>query len=90
MGLDISAICISDTVREEIAPRGQEKFQSLTKCVRYPGIANTAEEELTMLRTWRTAQKRGQDVGTTALGGNERFTVLVKMISKLQKKHSQL
>eukprot|EP00975_Prorocentrum_lima_P060226 12631991-Prorocentrum_lima.AAC.1 len=42
-----------------------------------------------MLRTWRTAQKRGQEVGSPALGGNERFTLLVKMISKLEKKHSQ-
>eukprot|EP00975_Prorocentrum_lima_P038152 8022536-Prorocentrum_lima.AAC.1 len=42
-----------------------------------------------MLRTWRTAQKRGQEVGIPALGGNERFILLVKMISKLEKKHSQ-
>eukprot|EP00975_Prorocentrum_lima_P059985 12577641-Prorocentrum_lima.AAC.1 len=43
-----------------------------------------------MLRTWRTAQKRGQEAGIPALGGNERFTLPVKMISKLEKRHSQL
>eukprot|EP00975_Prorocentrum_lima_P060503 12690527-Prorocentrum_lima.AAC.1 len=42
-----------------------------------------------MLRTWRTALKRGQEVGIPALGGNERFIRLVKMISKLEKKHPQ-
>eukprot|EP00975_Prorocentrum_lima_P065563 12904139-Prorocentrum_lima.AAC.1 len=42
-----------------------------------------------MLRTWRTAQQRGQEVGIPALGGNERFTLLMKMISKLEMKHSQ-
>eukprot|EP00975_Prorocentrum_lima_P033231 6974438-Prorocentrum_lima.AAC.1 len=41
------------------------------------------------MRTWRTAQKRGQEVGIPALGGNERFTLLVKMIPKLEAKHSQ-
>eukprot|EP00975_Prorocentrum_lima_P057779 12117576-Prorocentrum_lima.AAC.1 len=38
-----------------------------------------------MLMTWRSAQKRGQEVGIPALGGNERFTLLVKMISQMEK-----
>eukprot|EP00975_Prorocentrum_lima_P025306 5312876-Prorocentrum_lima.AAC.1 len=42
-----------------------------------------------MLRTWRAAQKRGQEVGSPALGGHERFILLVKMISKLETKHRQ-
>eukprot|EP00975_Prorocentrum_lima_P020118 4235938-Prorocentrum_lima.AAC.1 len=42
-----------------------------------------------MIRTWRTAQKRGQEVGIPAVGGNERFTLLVKLISQLEAKHSQ-
>eukprot|EP00975_Prorocentrum_lima_P007394 1585636-Prorocentrum_lima.AAC.1 len=42
-----------------------------------------------MMRTWRAAQKRGQEVGIPALGGNKRFTLLVKLISKLEAKHSQ-
>eukprot|EP00975_Prorocentrum_lima_P025081 5268324-Prorocentrum_lima.AAC.1 len=41
-----------------------------------------------MLRTWRTAQRR-QEVGIAALGGNERFILLVKMVSQLEKKPSQ-
>eukprot|EP00975_Prorocentrum_lima_P014270 3030969-Prorocentrum_lima.AAC.1 len=55
---------------------GQEELQSLTRCVRNPGVASTAEEALNILRTWRTAQKEGQEVGMPALGGNERFTLL--------------
>eukprot|EP00975_Prorocentrum_lima_P030858 6475843-Prorocentrum_lima.AAC.1 len=46
-------------------------------CIRdSPGIANTAEEALKMLRAWRAAQKGGQEVGIPALGGNERFILL--------------
>eukprot|EP00975_Prorocentrum_lima_P068426 12920639-Prorocentrum_lima.AAC.1 len=69
--------------------REHEALQSLTKFVRDPGVPTTAEEALNMLRIWRTLQKRGQEVGIPALCGNERFTLLVKMISKLEKRHSQ-
>eukprot|EP00975_Prorocentrum_lima_P042116 8852104-Prorocentrum_lima.AAC.1 len=74
---------VLDTVWEDVALGGQEELQRLTIFVRDPGVA------LKMLRTWRTTQKRGQYVGIPALGGNERLILLVKMISKLEKKHSQ-
>ena len=61
----------------------------MIRYVRDPGVANTAEEALKILRTWRTAQKRGQEVGVPALGGMERFNLLVKLVSKLEKKHPQ-
>eukprot|EP00975_Prorocentrum_lima_P020783 4370863-Prorocentrum_lima.AAC.1 len=58
---------VLDTVWEDVAPGGQEELQSLTRFVRSPGFANTAEEALKMLSTWRTAQNRGQEVGIPAL-----------------------
>eukprot|EP00975_Prorocentrum_lima_P038854 8162113-Prorocentrum_lima.AAC.1 len=31
MGLDISTVCVLDTVWEDVAPGGQEELQSLTR-----------------------------------------------------------
>eukprot|EP00975_Prorocentrum_lima_P049082 10273272-Prorocentrum_lima.AAC.1 len=50
MEVDISTIDVLDTAWEDVAPVGQEELQSLTRCVRDPGVANTAEEALEMLR----------------------------------------
>eukprot|EP00975_Prorocentrum_lima_P040628 8528463-Prorocentrum_lima.AAC.1 len=60
MGVDISTIYVLDIVWEDVAPGGQEELQSLTKLVRDPGVANTAETAFKMLRTWRTSHMRGQ------------------------------
>eukprot|EP00975_Prorocentrum_lima_P047818 9999346-Prorocentrum_lima.AAC.1 len=57
MGVDISTIYVLDIVWEDVAPGGQEELQSLRRCVRDPGIANTAEEALMILRTWRADKK---------------------------------
>eukprot|EP00975_Prorocentrum_lima_P017309 3660716-Prorocentrum_lima.AAC.1 len=41
-----SEMCIRDrldSVWEDVAPGGQEELQSWTRCVRDPGVANTAE-----------------------------------------------
>eukprot|EP00975_Prorocentrum_lima_P008739 1867332-Prorocentrum_lima.AAC.1 len=67
MGVDISTIYVLDIVWDYVAPGGQEELLGLTRYVRDLGIAITAEEALKMLRTWRAAQERGQEVGIPAL-----------------------
>eukprot|EP00975_Prorocentrum_lima_P002955 651826-Prorocentrum_lima.AAC.1 len=42
-----------------------------------------------MLRSWRTAHIRGQEVGVPALRGLDRFNLLIRSVSKLEKKHAQ-
>eukprot|EP00975_Prorocentrum_lima_P036955 7778683-Prorocentrum_lima.AAC.1 len=59
-GLDISSVYV--------APARQEELQGLIKHVREPGIANTAEEALRMLRQWGTAHNRGQHIWGTSTG----------------------
>eukprot|EP00975_Prorocentrum_lima_P014689 3114148-Prorocentrum_lima.AAC.1 len=50
MAVEISTMHVLDTVWDDVAPGGPDEVMGLTKYIRDPDIARTAEEALTMLR----------------------------------------
>ena len=86
---DITCLTILDAVWEYVAPGGQDEQKGLTKYVRNPGVADTAEDAVRMLRHWKAARKRSVKIGISALSGLEFFDGLVAMVSKIEKAHPE-
>ena len=65
---------------------GQEEVEGLTKFVRDPGDATTAEEAREKIRLWQQARKRAEMMGIPCLSPYEQMSVYQRLIKPIEKK----
>ena len=76
-----------DEVWNFVAPGGQEEIEGLTRFIRNPGGANTAEEARKKIRTWILGRKRAVMMQIPELSPIEQMRALEKLIKEVEKKH---
>ena len=85
--IQLTAVSILDEVWNYVAPGGQEELEGLTRYIRNPGGANTAEEARKAIRMWMQARRRAVVMKIPDLSPLEQMKALDKLIREVEKKH---
>ena len=87
--MHLSSVAVLDGVWHYVAPGGQEELEGLTKFVRGPGSASTAEEARERIRLWLQARRRAVMVGIPELSAHEQMKVYEKLVKSIEKRHPE-
>ena len=79
-GTQLTAPGILSEVWDYVSPGGQEELEGLTKYIRKPGSAATAEEARKTIRTWMLARKRAVVMSIPDLSPYEQVKVLESLV----------